>query len=348
MTQVKPTTRKGNNMKNHLPARVTGYTWRPARHEDAPAIYRLYEASDREDQTHFAESLASVYNDFDKPDTDLERDTVVAISETGELAAIGWIFINPIAESQRRAFLWGTVHPQHRRRGLGTALIRWEVDAGTHRLNDFDDGVEHALLCISPQHMPLRVRLFEREGLHEVRRFYLMNHDLSQPISPVSVKENVQIIPWDTARNDEALEVCNAAFRDHWGSEPVSAAIWNLEYVGSSDFHPTISRMAICGGRLVGLAIVDIPESQLSEERRGHIRELGVLRDYRKQGIASALLTGAMQSLRDVGMDVASLSVDTQNLTGALRLYENLGFKVNQVSISYAMVVKPAETDRAR
>ncbi|MEN6409227.1 MAG: GNAT family N-acetyltransferase [Anaerolineaceae bacterium] len=334
-------------MNNHLPASVTGYIWRPARREDAPAIYRLYEASDREDRTHFAESLESVYNDFDKPNTYLERDTVEAISETGELTAIGWIFINPIAESQRRAFLWGTVHPQHRRRGLGTAMIRWEVDAGTRRLNDFDDGVEHALCCISPQHTTDRIHLFEREGLNEVRRYYSMNHDLSQTISPVAVKEGVQIIPWDTARNDEALEVCNTAFRDHWGTEPVSAAIWNLEYVGSSDFHPEVSRMAICDGKLVGIVIADIPESQLTGKRRGHIRELGVLREYRKQGIASALLTGAMQSLHDVGMDVASLSVDTQNLTGALRLYENLGFTVHQVSISYAAVVKAAETDRA-
>lgn len=335
-------------MKNHLPARVTGYTWRPARREDAPAIYRLYEASDQEDRTRFAESLDSVFNDFDKPNVDAERDTMVAISDGEELAAIGWIFINPIAESQRRAFLWGTVHPQHRRHGLGTALIRWEVNAGIRRLNDFDDGVEHALRCISSQHIIDRVHLFEHEGLSEVRRYYSMDRDLSQPIFPTSVPEGVQIIPWDPTRNAEALEVCNAAFRDHWGSEPVSNAIWNLEYVGSSDFHPAISRMATCSGKLVGIAIVDIPESQISGKLRGHIRELGVLRDYRRQGIASALLTGAMQSLQDIGMDVASLSVDTQNLTGALRLYENLGFKVNQVSISYVMVVKPAETDRAR
>jgi ribosomal protein S18 acetylase RimI-like enzyme len=331
---------KDDIMKNNLPTPITGYLWRPARREDALDLYHLYQAHDQADHTHYAESLETVYNDFDTPRVNVEDDTMVAISDEGELVATGWILINNIAEAQRRAFLWGCVHPQHRRRGLGSMLFRWQVETGTRRLDAFDDEVEHALRCFSSQHITDRIHLYQREGFDEVRRSYYMDRDLSQPISLASVRENVQIIHWDATRNAEALKVCNTAFRDHWGFEPISTADWNLEYVGNADFCPKSSRMAICDGKIVGIALVHIPMNQSADKRRGWIWELGVLRDYRKQGIASALLTGVMQTLREDGLDAASLSVDTQNLTGALRLYESLGFYADQVSISYARVVK--------
>lgn len=222
---------------------------------------------------------------------------------------------------------------------MGTALFHWEVDAGTRRLEEFDDGLEHVLRCYSLQNITDRIRLFEREGFEEVRRSYIMDRDLSQPIAETPFREDIQIIPWDTARNEEAWEVFNTTFRDHWGFEPIAAAVWNMEYVGGADFIPSASRMAICSGKLVGIALVDISKSQSADKRRGWIRELGVLRDYRKQGIASALMTGVMFSLRDAGLDAASLGVDTQNLTGALRLYERLGFAADQVSLAYGRAV---------
>lgn len=331
---------KDCTMEPSLPMPVEGYTWRNAHREDALDIYRLYQSNDLIDRTHFAESLEMVYNDFDNPNVDVDHSTVVAISDQGELVATGWVFINSLAENQRRAFLWGCVHPQHRRRGIGTALFHWQTDVGTRLLENYADELEHALRCYSTDHITDRVRVFEREGFEEVRRFYYMDRDLSEPIPDGSLAENVQIIPWDAARDEEALDVLNTAFHDHWGNEPVSVKVWNKKYVGSADFCPLTSRMAICDGQLVGVALVHVPMNQAADKQRGYIWELGVLRAYRKQGIASALLTGAMRSMRESGLDAASLSVDTQNLTGALRLYESLGFYPDQVSISYAKVVK--------
>jgi ribosomal protein S18 acetylase RimI-like enzyme len=46
----------------------------------------------------------------------------------------------------------------------------------------------------------------------------------------------------------------------------------------------------------------------------------------RKQGLGWALLLTGMQALQDEGMRRAMLGVDTENLTGALRLYEGAGF----------------------
>ncbi|HEY5496272.1 MAG TPA: GNAT family N-acetyltransferase, partial [Candidatus Limnocylindrales bacterium] len=44
-------------------------------------------------------------------------------------------------------------------------------------------------------------------------------------------------------------------------------------------------------------------------------------------GVASALISRALRALRDRGMTQAALGVDAQNETGALRLYQRMGFR---------------------
>jgi len=59
-----------------------------------------------------------------------------------------------------------------------------------------------------------------------------------------------------------------------------------------------------------------------------HISLVGTRAAGRKRGIATALLTTAMSAARSDGYDQASLGVDADSLTGAVRLYEHVGFTV--------------------
>ncbi len=61
--------------------------------------------------------------------------------------------------------------------------------------------------------------------------------------------------------------------------------------------------------------------------RRAWVGQLGTLREGRNRGVASTLLCRSMSLFRAAGMDYAVLGVDTENLTGALALYERVGFK---------------------
>ncbi len=47
----------------------------------------------------------------------------------------------------------------------------------------------------------------------------------------------------------------------------------------------------------------------------------------RRRGLARALLTQSIQMFRDLGMEETALGVDTQNPSGALRLYESVGYQ---------------------
>jgi ribosomal protein S18 acetylase RimI-like enzyme len=48
------------------------------------------------------------------------------------------------------------------------------------------------------------------------------------------------------------------------------------------------------------------------------------------------MLLAGMRALKDAGMDVVKLGVDAENPSGALRLYENVGFEVVYTNVAYA------------
>jgi len=59
---------------------------------------------------------------------------------------------------------------------------------------------------------------------------------------------------------------------------------------------------------------------------QGAIQNLGVVPDFRGQGVGSALLLKALEGFRSVGLGRAFLEVTAQN-EGAIRLYRRLGFR---------------------
>ena len=97
---------------------------------------------------------------------------------------------------------------------------------------------------------------------------------------------------------------------------------WLHEYVGNG-FDPTLWFIAEDDQGIVGFALC-LPE--LSEDPdAGYVSELGVREDRRGEGLGLALLQHTFVEFRRRGKARVSLHVDTDNLTGAVRLYERAG-----------------------
>jgi ribosomal protein S18 acetylase RimI-like enzyme len=56
-------------------------------------------------------------------------------------------------------------------------------------------------------------------------------------------------------------------------------------------------------------------------------------------GLARAILTEGLRRLQTLGMTTATIGVDAQNPTGAVRLYESVGFGPHQRSTVFRKVV---------
>jgi ribosomal protein S18 acetylase RimI-like enzyme len=64
--------------------------------------------------------------------------------------------------------------------------------------------------------------------------------------------------------------------------------------------------------------------------KRAWLDSVFTRRAWRRRGLARALMVRSFHLLRDRGMEVAALGVDAENPTGALGLYESLGFSVTE------------------
>ena len=78
------------------------------------------------------------------------------------------------------------------------------------------------------------------------------------------------------------------------------------------------------GGVLLG-------DDSRSDAGVGYVRSLGVLKQARGLGIAKALLLNVFDDYRRRGRTALQLGVDSDNATGATRLYEGLGMKAVRV-----------------
>jgi ribosomal protein S18 acetylase RimI-like enzyme len=68
-------------------------------------------------------------------------------------------------------------------------------------------------------------------------------------------------------------------------------------------------------------------ENEEYNRQRGYTEAIRVHRPWRRRGLARALIARSSSVLKEQGVTEAALGVDTENPSGALRLYESMGFR---------------------
>ncbi len=101
------------------------------------------------------------------------------------------------------------------------------------------------------------------------------------------------------------------------------------------DIQVNLSVVARAGGELAGLALL------AQRGGRGWVCAVGVRPEWRRQGIARALMAGLLANARDAGMRQVSLEVIDRN-AAARALYEGLDFAVTRELLSWRF---PADAD---
>lgn len=322
---------------------VPDYIWRAARREDVPALYEMLMAADRVDNRGFHTTLQDLQTQFDDPWCNPETDFQIALAQGGQIAAMARVLANPESNQEEcRAYLLDEAHPEHRGRGLEEFTLSWMEQRGRERLQEIDHGLPRILRVNIPDHLHDRIALLKHHGFQPVRFNSRMRRDLKQPIPEKRLPEGLTLRRYSPELDRPMLDTFNASFQDHWGFEPATEQDWQMFFVQSSDFCPDLTAVAMEGDRVAGLCLSMI-HAETNKRRgikEGWINELGVLREWRKRGVASALLCQAMQAFKAEGLDYAALGVDTENPTGALRLYEQLGFVAFRRFITFS---KPVE-----
>jgi ribosomal protein S18 acetylase RimI-like enzyme len=93
-------------------------------------------------------------------------------------------------------------------------------------------------------------------------------------------------------------------------------------------YTPDMWFVAMDGDQMAGICICRREDTEDTES--GWVSELGVRRAWRKRGLGLALLKHAFAAFYTDGKKRAGLGVDASSLTGALKLYESAGMRVQR------------------
>jgi len=138
------------------------------------------------------------------------------------------------------------------------------------------------------------------------------------------------------ARDIHAAE--NDFFSDHYGFTPNPFDQWWHFRTRFFKAEPELWILATADDQIVGMALCS--SQRAGQPDLGWISTLGVRRDWRRRGLALAILHESFRRLAAKGRSRAGLGVDANSLTGATRLYEKAGMKVVREAYEYELVVR--------
>lgn len=318
---------------------VAGYACAPFSTDDLEEASVVAAAVTVHDRIPYGTPVEDLKNDLTVPGTDAAADTVAVRDSVGRLVAYGFVRVRPPSATEQSAYLWADVHPEVRRRGIGTGILDWQQRRLTERLAAEVAALPQIMKAWAEEHQYDRRALLEGHGFTEIRHFFDMGRPIHGKYRRAEPAAGFAVVDWDQNRSEEIRHVTNRAFEDHWGSSPQSPEDWEHTFMTHYALRADLSALAVgMDGEVVGYTMNWVlPEDfEIRGRTEGHIASLGVLRECRKRGIASALITESLSRFQREGYQFASLSVDGASQTGALGLYERLGFVVEHRSMMLA------------
>jgi ribosomal protein S18 acetylase RimI-like enzyme len=175
-------------------------------------------------------------------------------------------------------------------------------------------------------------------GYEPIRHYYTMVRPTLDDLPDAPMPPGLEVR--DVRRDDmeTIFQAETEAFRDHWGfSEPGERQ--REEFFNDPVMSDTsLWRVAWDGDQVAGMVRSYIHPDWNARlgVQRGWVEHISVRRPWRRRGLARALIAASIPLLRERGMTQGALGVDTQNLSGALRIYERCGFEVESMTSDYS------------
>ena len=287
------------------------YFVRPAAPNDIEAVYDLIAAQDTDD---YGEALTTL-DDLRKSwqHLDLETDTCTAHAD-GKLAGYAELLDGD------STFIY--------------LADRNNVDLGFQLLTIMEEQAlgrkrekVHMVTRISEKNN-LLLQLFASNGYKSDLSFRIMEIVMSGPPPAPQWPDRISARTFVLAQDeDAAYQADEEAARDKGYHEPLSFQGW-VKRVGMDreSFDPGLWFLAVEENEIVGVAL----NIYAHETNTGWVDHLSVRPAWRNKGIGKSLLLHTFGEFYQRHVQRVKLSVDSNSLTGAPRLYESVGMKTIQ------------------
>ncbi len=319
---------------------IPGLAFRGFRGEgDFPGMAAALNASEAADGVERIVNVEEIANNYAHlVNCDLERDCVLA-EVNGDVigyARVDW-YKDEVGNTlyNHLAFL----RPEWRRKGVGAALLKWAQT----RLREVSASLAHT----GPRFFQASVSetsrgaeaLLIKDGYEAVRHGFLMARPTLDDIPDFSLPAGLEVRPVLPEHYRAIWDADQEAFRDHWGFAPSTEADYQRWLNDKVIFTPGLWKIAwdVETNQVTGMVrgFINEAENEKFNRQRGWCEFISVRRPWRKRGLARALIALTLHEFKKSGLTESALGVDTQNLSGALRVYEDCGFRPVQRSSLY-------------
>ncbi len=291
------------------------YALRAPVRDDLPAIAQVLAADDLDEAAENVLDEGFLRRAWERPGFEPATDAWVVVDGAGTIVGYAQV----AGEGPDVVESWGVVHPDHRGRGLGTALLDRIEERAERLLPDLSTvRFRHAINAGDGA----AAAMLEARGLRFARHFWHMQVELAGPVEPGPPPAGIAI---GAIRSPDDLpdvhRVLETAFADHWDHEPRPYERWVDEEASGPVYDPTLWLAARKAGAVVGAL------TALAAGSRGWVSFLGVVAPYRGRGVATALLRHSFALFAARGIGRVVLAVDAHN-EAAAALYERAGMRV--------------------
>ena len=301
---------------------------RPSGPDDYVPLAALIGANNKAEGIPYVPTPDGLRNDYENTaDFDPRRDLLLAEVD-GRMVGFGQAS-RQVRDGIAVYWTFGTVLREFRRRGLGRAIVLANEARGRETATRFQDSGGRVFASWVDDKEGGAHELLISEGYEPARYGYVMRRTELSDVPDVPMPEGLELRPVTLQQHRAIFEADDEAFRDHWGHRDATEEDFVARYA-EPELDTSLWRVAWDGEEVAGSVMSYIWRSENEELgiRLGWLERIAVRRPWRRRGVARALIASALAGLRDAGMEEAMLGVDAENLTGALGLYESMGFAV--------------------
>lgn len=308
------------------------FSIRNAAPQDAAAVLELIRVVCAADgDPHDTPNLAELLEEWQA--YNLSTDIFLAVTPAGQVIGYEEFSARPGHASLNGD---GYVHPDFKNQGIGSALLCALENRARQEIALADPQLRVFLRNFMTAGDKDGRALHESAGWQAIRYSWRMRIDLESPPPLPNLPAGLQIRPFDPQTQlFAAYDAVEEAFADHWGHIRPSFEDWQKRYLTPERYFPDLWFVAWEGQQIAGLSLCRWRNGQ------AWVWNLGVRRPWRKHGLGMALLLHSFAEFYRRGHTRIGLGVDASNPTGATRLYERAGMRIETEYVCYEKELRP-------
>jgi mycothiol synthase len=257
----------------------------------------------------------------------------------GKVVGYTRVFWNRNADGEWFGFHLAFLLPEWRGKGIGSTFIQHNearlqaIAADLIRTGALEAQAVRYFDVFSEQSEVSKEALLSKYGYQPARYFFRMVRPDLEEIPEAPMPQGLEVRSVRPEHFPQIWAAMQEAFQDHWNYVPPAEEDYH-NWATNPITDTSLWRVAWDGDQVAGmvLSFINKTENQEYNRKRGYTEEISVRRPWRKRGLARSLIVQSLHAIKERGMLEAALGVDAENLSGALRLYEGVGFQVTRRS----------------